>query len=123
VLAAPVVAHISVPAAADAYTMSSGRLWAVVAALLGLLGVAAGGLALARPAGRFGTRTGTGRSRAVVALGAGLISTALGVVVVATAEGGLGTGNGLGGAVVALVVGLIGIVLGGLALSRLRRTG
>jgi hypothetical protein len=44
-------------------------------------------------------------------------------VVVATAEGGLGTGNGLGGAVVALVVGLIGIVLGGLALSRLRRTG
>jgi hypothetical protein len=52
-----------------------------------------------------------------------LVGVVLGAVVLATADGGLGTGNGLGGAVVALVVGLIGMVLGGLALARLRRTG
>ena len=41
----------------------------------------------------------------------------------ATSPGGIGTGNGLGGAIVAMVVGLIGMVLGGLALARSRRTG
>jgi hypothetical protein len=40
----------------------------------------------------------------------------------ASAAGGFGTGNGLAGAIVAIVVGLIGMVLGGLALARSRRT-
>lgn len=53
---------------------------------------------------------------------AGLISMALGGLVAATADGGLGTGNGLGGAYVALLVGLVGTALGGLALARSRRT-
>ena len=44
-----------------------------------------------------------------------------GAVVVATAKGGLGTGNGLGGGVVAMIVGMIGITLGWLALTRSRR--
>jgi hypothetical protein len=39
----------------------------------------------------------------------------------ASADGGVGTGNGLGGGVVALIVGLIGMALGGLALARSRR--
>jgi hypothetical protein len=39
------------------------------------------------------------------------------------ATGAVGTGSGRLGAVVALVVGLIGAVLGGLALVRSRRTG
>jgi hypothetical protein len=39
-----------------------------------------------------------------------------------TADGGLGTGNGLAGGAVAVIVGLIGMALGGLALSRSRRT-
>jgi hypothetical protein len=37
--------------------------------------------------------------------------------------GRIGTGNGLAGGVVAMMVGLIGMALGGLALSRSRRTG
>lgn len=122
VLAAPAVAHVSgQPAAASVYAMSSGRLGATVAAVLALTGVVIGGLALARPAGRFGT--GSGRLGTIVALAAGLIGMALGALVVATSNGGIGTGNGLGGAVVALVVGLIAMVLGGLALARSRRAG
>jgi hypothetical protein len=108
------------PAAVSVYTMSPGRVGAIVAGLVGLIGVVIGGLAL-RSAGRIGT--GSGRSRAIVALVAGLIGMALGGLVVATADGGIGTGNGLGGGIVALVVGLIGLVLGGLALARSRRTG
>ena len=42
-------------------------------------------------------------------------------LVVATADGGLGTGNGLAGGIVAMMVGLIGMALGGLALARSRR--
>jgi hypothetical protein len=99
--------------AASVYAMSSGRLGAIVAALVGLIGVVIGGLAL-----RSARRIGTGRSGAIVALVAGLIGMALGGLVVATADGGIGTGNGLGGGIVALVVGLIGMVLGGLALAR-----
>jgi hypothetical protein len=40
----------------------------------------------------------------------------------ANSAGGFGTGNGLAGAIVAMVVGLISMVLGGLALARSRRT-
>ncbi|MEU5949012.1 DUF6223 family protein [Micromonospora sp. NPDC047465] len=121
-LAAPAAAHVSAqPVAASVYTMSAGRLGSSVAAVLGLIGVIIGGLALARPTSRIGT--GNGRGGATVALVAGLIGVALGGVVVATSDSGIGTGNGRGGAYVALVVGLISIVLGGLALARTRRTG
>ncbi|MEU8300540.1 DUF6223 family protein [Micromonospora sp. NPDC048909] len=120
--AAPAAAHSSLqPAAADAFTMSAGRLGASVAAVVGLIGVVIGGLALARPATRIGTANG--RGGAVVALVAGLIGIVLGGLVVATSDGGIGTGNGRGGAFVALVVGVVGIVLGGLALARARRAG
>lgn len=100
-------------AAADVYSMSAGRLGAVAAALTGLAGVVAGGLALVRG----------GRNGAVVALVAGLIGVTVGGLVTATADGGLGTGNGLGGAIVAVGVGLVGAALGGLALVRARRIG
>ncbi|MBN9522228.1 hypothetical protein J0H58_27540 [bacterium] len=106
--------------AVSPYTMSPGRLGAVVAGLVGLTGVVIGGRAL-RSAGRVDT--GNGRSGAVAALVAGLIGMALGGLVVTTADGGIGTGNGLGGGVVAFVVGLTGMVLGGLALARSRRRG
>lgn len=121
VLAAPAAAHTSVqPTAASVTDMSAGRLGATTAAVLALIGVIIGGLALARPAGRFGT--GSGRLGAGAALSAGLIGMAIGGLVVATSEGGLGTGNGLGGGIVALVVGLIAVSLGGLALARCRHT-
>ncbi|GAA3936505.1 hypothetical protein GCM10023085_17430 [Actinomadura viridis] len=116
VLAVPAAVHDSIQPAAAAYTMSSGRILALVAALAGLIGVVVGGLALARPTGRFGA--GNGRRGAVVALAAGLIGMALGALVAATSEGAVGSGNGLGGAIVAMGVGLIAVVVGGLALAR-----
>jgi hypothetical protein len=113
--AVPAAAHpAGQPIAADVTTMSSGRLGASAGAVLGLVGVVIGWLALTRPAGR---------TRAVAALVAGLLGAALGGLVIATSDGGVGTGNGLGGAIVAVAVGLIAVVLGGLAMVRSRRTG
>ncbi|GAA4916742.1 hypothetical protein HD597_005579 [Nonomuraea thailandensis] len=113
-LAAHVLAQ---PDPVSAYSLTSGRLWSLVAALLGLAGVAAGGLALFRS--RAGGRSGrTGAFAAVVAGAAGAV---IGGLVVAAAEGGPGTGYGIVGGYVALVVGLAAVVVGGLGLARLRR--
>jgi hypothetical protein len=120
-LAAPAAAYVYVePAAASVYTMSLGRIAAIVAAVVGLIGAVMGGRALARSAGRIGT--GNGRRGAIVALVLGPIGLVIGGLVVATADGGVGTGNGVGGGIVAMVMGLIGMTLGGLALVRSRRT-
>jgi hypothetical protein len=120
VLVTPVAAFaLAQPDPVSASTLTAGRLWSVVATLVGLTGVAIGGLALAR-SGRIGT--GTGRRGALVALTMGLAGAAIGGLVVAAAEGGPGTGYGIVGGFVALAVGLIGIVLGGLALVRSRRS-
>ncbi|MFC9430683.1 DUF6223 family protein [Streptomyces sp. NPDC056987] len=121
VLAVPAAAHAAFqPVAASALTMSAGRLGAIAAGLVGLTGVAVGGLAL-RSAGRIGT--GYRRGGPIAALVAGVIAMALGGLVVATSDSGIGTGNGRGGAFVALVVGLISLALGGIALARSRRAG
>jgi hypothetical protein len=101
------------------YTLTSDRLWASSAAVLALVGVVIGGLALARSANRSGS--GNVRGRAILALVAGLIATATGGLVLANADGGPGTGNGVVGAVAALVLGLIAMATGGLALTRSRR--
>lgn len=119
-LAAPASAHILAQPAVSVYTLSAGRLGAIVGGLLGLTGMIIGGLALIRPAGRFGADSGP--RGGIIALAAGLIGIALGGVVVATSDGGIGTGNGRAGAYVALVVGLTAVILGGLALARSRRT-
>lgn len=50
----------------------------------------------------------------------GLVGIAVGGLVVVTADGGVGTGNGLGGAIVAAVLGLLAVALGGLARARER---
>lgn len=119
--AAPAAAYVSdQPAAPNVYTLSPGRIGAIMAGVLGLVGAVNGGLALARTAGR--TRTGDGRRGARVALVLGPIGLVIGGLVVATADGGIGTGNGLGGGIVAMIVGLIGMALGGLALARSGRT-
>jgi hypothetical protein len=121
-LVTPAAAHVLVqPDPASAYTLTAGRLWSLVAVLLGLAGAVIGGLALARSAGRIGT--GTGRRGAIVALAAGLAGAAIGGLIVAAADGGPGTGYGIVGGFVALVVGLIAMVLGGLALARSRSSG
>ncbi|MEV6138542.1 DUF6223 family protein [Nocardia sp. NPDC051990] len=114
-LSAVPATHISVVAAG--YELGVGRTVPSVAAVLGLISVIAGGLALARS-----RRPGTGRVRIIGALVLGPISAIVGGLHGANAAGGLGTGNGLAGAVFAVLLGLIGTILGGLALARSRRT-
>ena len=77
VLAAPAAAYAALqPASVSVYTMSPGRIGAVVAAVIGLIGVVIGGLALARSARRLGT--GNGRRGAIVALALGPIGLLIG---------------------------------------------
>jgi hypothetical protein len=98
--------------AADSYGLTSGRLVSTSAALVALIGVVAGGLALA---------SGSAPGRAGAGIGLGLIGVVVGGFSAATADGGLGTGSGLGGAVAAVALGLLAVVLGGLAQLRRRR--
>ena len=115
-----VVAQVSEPAATTVYGLTPQRLWATTAAVLALVGVVIGGLALARPASRFGTASG--RLGTIVALVAGLIAVVNGGLNLAIANGGPGTGNGVVGGAGALVLGLIAMAVGGLALARSRPT-
>ncbi|MFB4276835.1 MULTISPECIES: DUF6223 family protein [unclassified Nonomuraea] len=102
----------------DTFLGTPERIWASVAALVALGGVAIGWLAL-RSVRRVGDG---GRRAAVVALVVALTGGLNGAVKLAVADGGLGTGNGVFGAALALMLGLVGAVLGGLALARSRRT-
>jgi hypothetical protein len=115
-----VAAHVSEPAASTVYGLTVRRLWATAAALLALVGVVVGGLALVRPVRRFGTASG--RLRAILALVVGLIAAVNGGLNVAVATGGPGTGNGVVGGAAAFVLGLIAVATGALALARSRPT-
>jgi peptidoglycan/LPS O-acetylase OafA/YrhL len=114
-----VTAQVSEPAATTVYGLTPRRLWATTVALLALVGVIIGGLALRRSAGRIDT--GSGRWRTTVALVTGLIAVVGGGLNLAFATGGPGTGNGVVGGAAAVVLGLVAMVLGGLALARFRR--
>ena len=100
---------------AGGYVLGTGRTVPTVLAVLGLVSVVVGARTLLRSA------PGTGRGAAVAALSLGSISAIVGGVHAVNAAGGLGTGNGLAGAVLALVLGLSGLVLGALSLARSRR--
>src|SRR5215831_11641946 len=115
-----VAAHVSEPGATTVYGLTPRRLWATTAAVLAVAGVVIGGLAVARPASRFGTASG--RFGAIAALVAGLMAVINGGLNLAIATGGPGSGNGVVGGAAAFVLGLIAVVLGGLALARCRRT-
>jgi hypothetical protein len=115
-----VAARLSEPAATTVYGLTFQRVWAATAAVVALVGAVIGGLALARPASRFGTASG--RLGAMVAVVAGLIAGVNGALVLAFATGGPGTGNGVVGGAGALVLGLIALALGGLARARSRRS-
>jgi hypothetical protein len=119
VYAVLVAAHVSKPADATVDGLTARRLWATIVAMLALFGVIVGGLALARPAGRFGIASG--RLGAMLALVAGLTAVVNGGLNLAVADGGPGSGNGVVGGAVALVLGLIAMALSGLALAG-RRT-
>ena len=114
-----VAAHISEPAPTTVYGMTPRRLWAAAVAVLALVAVVIGGLALRQSAGRVGN--GNGRMGAIVAMMAGLIAAVNGGLNLSIAKGGPGSGNGVIGGAAALVLGLIATALGGLALARPRR--
>jgi hypothetical protein len=114
-----VAAHVSEPAGTTVYGLTLRRLWATAVTALALLGVVIGGLALARPASRFGIASGG--LGAIVALVAGPLAAVNGALVLAVADGGPGTGNGVVGGAGAVVLGLIAMSLGGLALARSRQ--
>lgn len=97
--------------AAGVSDISAGRLGAIVAGVVGLIGIVIGGRALVRSASRS-------RSAGRTGMMLGLVAMVLGGLIMATADGGLGSGNGLGGAVVAAVLGLVATILGWLARTR-----
>ncbi|GAA3045536.1 hypothetical protein GCM10017562_03580 [Streptomyces roseofulvus] len=109
------------PLAADAYELTAGRLVGTAAALVALVGVVVGALALTRSARRIGD--GRGKRGALVSLVAGLLGIVVGVVNLAVADGGPGTGNGVLGGALAVLFGVVAAVLGRLALVRSRRAG
>jgi len=93
------------------------RLASIVTGVVGLISVVIGRQALTRSTGPIGSR----RPKAIAALVVGLICVALSVLHLILSTGGFGTGSGKLGAIVAMLVGLIGTSLGGLALARSRR--
>ena len=95
--------------AAD-YGLTSGRLVATAAALLGLAGVVVGVLARSR----------SRRGGAVFAVGSGVLATVGGLLTLAVADGGPGTGNGVVGAWAAVVLGPVAVALGVLVMARAR---
>ena len=103
--------------AAEIYGFTPGRIVATSAALVGLFGAIAGGLALSRSRKRG---AGSGRRGAMVALPAGLIAVAVAAWSLAVADGGPGTGNGVVGAWLALVLGPLALAFGGAVLARSR---
>lgn len=106
---------------ADGSDPGSGRLGSVVAGLLGLACLAAGGLALYRAVRRAGAAKVRAWTATSLVLGAACVT--LSAVLLLQSAGDVGSGNGRGGAFVALLMGLTGTSLGGLALPRSRPGG
>ena len=104
---------------AAGYELGVGRAVPTTAAVLALIGVVAGAVALRRSR-RSGTHLGL--PWIVVALATGAIGVIVGGMHGANAAGGPNTGNGVVGALFAVVLGVIAVVLGGLSLARYRRT-
>ena len=105
--------------AVSAHTLTADRIVATGAVAVAVAGAIVGGLALARSTGGSDH---AGRRRSTIALVAGIAGTVVGGLVVVTADGGPGTGNGIVGGYAAVVVGLIAVLLGGLARARSRST-
>lgn len=99
------------------YGLTPGRLTSIIAGLVALTSIITGGLALRSSAGAdFKKRVGTW------SIVMGSLSTLLSLAHLAMATGGFGTGSGKAGAIVAIVLGVTGVLLGSRALSRARRS-
>ena len=114
-----VAAQLAEPAANTVRGATIQRVWATMSVVLALIGVFAGGRALARPADQWGN--GSRKLGAMIALVAGSIAAINGALVMALADGGPGTGNGVVGGAAALVLGLIALGLSSVLLQGFRR--
>lgn len=110
-----VAANLAEPAANTVYGVTDKRLWSTASFALALIALVGGGLALFRPRHRFE------RLEATVALVVGLIALVNGWLVLISADGGPNSGNGVVAGAMAVVVGFISMVIGGVALFRLVR--
>jgi len=113
------VANVSKSAPSTVYGLTSKRQFALVALGLALLSAILGWRTFRKSAAH--TSILHGKSWPVVAIVTGLIAVIGGVFNLATSNGGPGSGNGVLGSAQALVLGLIGAILGGLAMARFRR--
>jgi hypothetical protein len=93
-----------------------GRLTSIITGLIGVTSVIIGRQALIRS-----SRPVNSRPKAIFALVMGLFSVLAGALHIVLSNGGFGTGSGKLGAIVALVIGMIGACFGWLALSRSKR--
>ncbi len=94
--------------------LTSGRARSLVGGVVALVSLVIGWRVKRRASGSAGNE----RSWAMAALALAFVAIILSVVHLAGNTGGFGTGGGKAGAIVALVLGLAGLVLNGLALRR-----
>jgi hypothetical protein len=94
--------------------LTIGRLTSIIVVVIGLISIVIGRQAMARTA----RRNPSGRPRAIFALVLGVAGMAFSMLHLAFFTGGFGTGSGRAGSIVSLLAGLIGALLGGLALVR-----
>ena len=112
-------ANVSKSAPSTVYGLTSKRQFALVALGMALISVVFGWRAFRKSASH--TSILNGKSWPIVAIVSGLMAVIGGVLNLATANGGPGSGNGVLGSAQALVLGLTGMLLGGLAIVRFRR--
>ncbi len=112
-------ANVSKAAPSTVYGLTSKRQFALVALGLGLLSAIFGWRTFRKSARH--TSILNGKSWPIVVIVTGGMAVIFGVVNLATANGGPGSGNGVLGSAQALVLGLTGMLLGGLAIVRFRR--
>lgn len=112
-------ANVSKSAPSTVYGLTSKRQFALAALGMALLSVILGWWTFRKSAAH--TSILHGKSWPVVAIVTGLIAVIGGILNLATSNGGPGSGNGVLGSAQALVLGLTGIFLGGLAIARFRR--
>jgi hypothetical protein len=102
---------------AGTYGITSGRLESILAAVAGIISIVIGRSAL-----RSINHNSSAKQKSMISLALGLICIiASGIHLVHSYSANFGTGSGKAGAIVALVLGVTGMVLGGLALSRSMR--
>jgi hypothetical protein len=112
-------ANVSKSAPSTVYGLTSKRQFALLALGMALISVVFGWRAFRKSASRisvFNRKNGP-----IVAIVTGLMAVIGGGLNLATANGGPGSGNGVLGSAQALVLGLTGMFLGGLAMVRFRR--